>query len=73
MSLNNVIIYILDSSYETPKCNIELEELIIRPLGYERVHLPLCEVADAPFHIQDDELQFAVELKELIRTYRWDT
>ena len=25
------------------------------PLGYERVYLPLCEVADAPFHIQEDE------------------
>ena len=23
-----------------------------RPLRYERVHRPLCEVADAPFHIQ---------------------
>ena len=25
-----------------------------RPLGYERVYLPLHKVADAPFHIQDD-------------------
>ena len=24
-----------------------------RPLGYERVYLPLCKVADTPFHIQD--------------------
>ena len=24
----------------------------IRPLGYERVYLPLCKVADTPFHIQ---------------------
>ena len=23
-----------------------------RPLGYERVYLPLCKVADTPFHIQ---------------------
>ena len=22
------------------------------PLAYERMHLPLCKVADAPFHIQ---------------------
>ena len=28
---------------------------IIRPLGYERVYLPLCEVADTPFHNQGDE------------------
>ena len=27
---------------------------IIRPLGYERVYLPLHEVADTPFHIQED-------------------
>ena len=29
---------------------------IIRHLGYERVYLPLYEVADTPFHIQGDEL-----------------
>ena len=28
----------------------------IRLLGYERVYLPLCEVADTPFHIQRDVL-----------------
>ena len=27
-----------------------------RPLAYERVHLPLCKVADTPFHIQEDEM-----------------
>ena len=27
-----------------------------RPSGYERVYLPLCEVADTPFHIQGDEM-----------------
>ena len=26
-----------------------------RPLGYERVYLPLCEVADTPFRIQGEE------------------
>ena len=29
---------------------------IIRPLGYERVYLPLCKVADTPFNIEGDEL-----------------
>ena len=29
---------------------------MISPLGYERVYLPLCEVADMPLHIQDSEL-----------------
>ena len=28
---------------------------IIRHLGYERVYLPLCKVADTPFHIQGVE------------------
>ena len=27
-----------------------------RPLGYERVYLPLCKVADTPFHIRGDDL-----------------
>ena len=26
------------------------------PLGYERVYLPLCKVADTPFHIQGDDM-----------------
>ena len=30
--------------------------MTILPLGYERVYLPLCKVADTPFHIQGDEL-----------------
>ena len=29
---------------------------IFRPLGYERVYLPLYEVADTPFHIQGNDL-----------------
>ena len=29
---------------------------IFRPLGYERVYLPLCKVADTPFHSQGDDL-----------------
>ena len=27
-----------------------------RPLGYERVYLPLCKVTDTPFHMQGDEM-----------------
>ena len=27
----------------------------LHPLGYERVYLPLCNVADTPFHIQGDD------------------
>ena len=29
---------------------------IVCPLGYERVYLPLREVADTPFHVQGEEL-----------------
>ena len=29
---------------------------IDRHLGYERVYLPLYQVADTPFHIQGDEI-----------------
>ena len=28
----------------------------IRPFRYERVYLPLCKVADTPFHIQRDDI-----------------
>ena len=31
-----------------------------RPLGYERVYLPLCKVADTPFHIQGDDLKIII-------------
>ena len=27
----------------------------LRPLGYERAYMPLCKVADTPFHIQGDD------------------
>ena len=30
----------------------------MRDLGYERVYLPLCKVADTPFHIQGDAYPF---------------
>ena len=37
------------------RCCLE-KSVINRPLGYERVYLPLCKVADTPFHIQEDEM-----------------
>ena len=30
---------------------------INRPLGFERGYLPLCKVADTPFHIQGDKIK----------------
>ena len=33
----------------------QVDVKIYRPLGYERVYLPLREVADTPFHIQGDD------------------
>ena len=32
------------------------ERITYHPLGYERVYLPLCKVADTPFHIQRDDI-----------------
>ena len=31
-----------------------MDRVYYRHLGYERVYLPLCKVADTPFHIQDE-------------------
>ena len=31
---------------------------IYRPLGYERVYLPLCKVAGTHFHIEEDYIIF---------------
>ena len=36
----------------------DLSTNIKRPLGYERVYMPRCKVADTPFHIQGDEKGF---------------
>ena len=30
--------------------------ILFCPLGYKRVYLPLCKVADTPFHIQGNNL-----------------
>ena len=34
----------------------DLFAIITRPLGYQRVYMPLCKVADTPFHNQMDKL-----------------
>ena len=36
--------------------------IIIRPLGYERVYLPLCKVADTPFHIKKDGMYVSFKI-----------
>ena len=40
-----------------------------RPLGYERVYLPLCKVADTPFYIQGDDTIYAQDILSMLRTY----
>ena len=40
--------------------------MIFRPLGYGRVYLPLCKVADTPFHIQGHDLLILVLLNCLL-------
>ena len=37
-------------------CHDEKSINIIRPLGYEKVYLPLCKVADTLYHIQGDDI-----------------
>ena len=44
------------SLFYTQLIFVESQASPIQFLGYERVYLPLCIVADAPFHIQGDEL-----------------
>ena len=38
--------------YKIKQLGMQTLMLKYRPLGYERVYLPLCKVADTPFHIQ---------------------
>ena len=40
-------------------CATDLRDISLlksHPLGYKRVYLPLCKVADTPFYIQGDEV-----------------
>ena len=56
---------LLSDRLETPPIEL-FEELItfhkivyvFCNLGYERVYLPLCKVADTPFHIQGDDIKY---------------
>ena len=41
-----------DGSRQPPLMSLTTD----RPRGCERVYLPLCKVADIPFHIQGDEI-----------------
>ena len=43
-SSNNVVYYIISGGI-----HVHITLIIIRPFGYERVYLPLCEVVDTPF------------------------
>ena len=47
--------------------------IFYRPLGYERVYLPLFQVADTPFHIQGDDIKLVLFVLLLVRsiTPRW--
>ena len=44
---------VLDSGFQVEFLS---EISLYRPLGYERVYLTLCKVADTPFHIQGDDM-----------------
>ena len=46
-------------SYSTVLCRCYQRSLPInRPLGYEKVYLPLYKVADTPFHIQGEDIYY---------------
>ena len=47
---------------------------VYRPLGFERVYLPLHKVADTPFHIQSSDILQAIFIHILggaIHTTKW--
>ena len=52
-SISRFILFSLPPIHSTKPL---IHTVYFRPLGYERVYLPLCKVADAPFHIQGDEM-----------------
>ena len=58
--MKNVVLFVFTSKYFSA-LRVELIMVMlrvmgkIRPLGYERVYLPLCKVADTPFQVQGDE------------------
>ena len=38
-----------------------------RPLGYERVYLPLCKAADTPFYIQGNDIYIYMFTSMIVR------
>ena len=50
LGINAIDIRNLMTLFSFFKCDL------YRPLGYERVYLSLCKLADTPFHIQGDKL-----------------
>ena len=63
----------VSKSNKITPAKVSREELY-RPLGYERVYLPLFKVADTPFHIQGDELySFLLSsfIWEVFTMYNW--
>ena len=38
---------------------------VSHPPGYERVYLPLCEVVDTPFHIQENDILKKISITSL--------
>ena len=41
-------------------CSLISDVSVYRPLEYERVYLPLCRVADTPFHIQGNDIDLII-------------
>ena len=58
-----VLLVVIQGDLQDQRGNFKVKFLKIilitntnRPLGYERVSLPIYKVADTPFHIQGDEI-----------------
>ena len=67
---------VLNSAVQSQKTLFAYFTRITRPLGYERVYLPLCKVADTPFHIQDDKLLLHIKFtlgtsSQRVATFKW--
>ena len=44
---------------------LSMHYYVSRPLGFERVYLPLCEVVDTPFHIQENDILKKISITSL--------
>ena len=54
MDISQIELYIFDLTELLSQTILSMSVAFYRPLGYERVYLPLYKVADTPYYIQGD-------------------